>query len=204
MDESCLISMSHVPRTNEACQIWIRFVAYTQFTSHVNGWVMSHTLWVNFTDESCPAHYESYHTHESCPTHHESCPTHESYIYTHVTHTIFIYIYTWHTHDSCLIWIGNVIWMGNVAYSHVPHTNEAYQIRMGLVTNIRLIWVSHVTHEWVMSRMNESCLIWISRVTYERVMPHMNGSRVMGHVAHRVAKTHSMPYVAGHFPHKNH
>jgi len=57
------------------------------------------------------------------------------------------------------------------------------------------IWASHVTYEWVMSHMNESCLhlcltstshaishvskschIWMSHVTYEWVMSHMNES----------------------------
>jgi len=32
------------------------------------------------------------------------------------------------------------------------------------------IWMSHVTYEWVMSYMNESCHIWMSHVTYEWVM----------------------------------
>jgi len=29
------------------------------------------------------------------------------------------------------------------------------------------IWMSYVTHEWVMSHMNELCHIWMSYVTYE-------------------------------------
>jgi len=33
--------------------------------------------------------------------------------------------------------------------------------------------MSHVTYEWVMSHMNESCHIWMSHVTYEWVMSHM-------------------------------
>jgi len=48
--------------------------------------------------------------------------------------------------------------------------------------------ISHITHEWViphmneschtgvMSHMNESCHIWMSHVTYEWVMSHMNES----------------------------
>jgi len=38
------------------------------------------------------------------------------------------------------------------------------------------IWTSHVTYERVMSHMNESCHMWMSHVTYERVMSHMNES----------------------------
>jgi len=36
--------------------------------------------------------------------------------------------------------------------------------------------MSHVTYEWVMSHMNESCHIWMSHITYEWVMSHMNKS----------------------------
>ena len=35
-------------------------------------------------------------------------------------------------------------------------------------------WMSHVTHEWVMSHMNEFCHVWMSHVTHEWVMSHMN------------------------------
>jgi len=38
------------------------------------------------------------------------------------------------------------------------------------------VWMSHVTYEWVMSRMNESCHVWMSHVTYEWVMSRMNES----------------------------
>jgi len=36
--------------------------------------------------------------------------------------------------------------------------------------------MSHVTHEWVTSHMNEPCHIWMSHATYEWVMSHMNES----------------------------
>ena len=39
-----------------------------------------------------------------------------------------------------------------------------------------LIWMSHVSYEWVMSHMNESCLLWMSHVSYEWVMSSMNES----------------------------
>jgi len=47
-----------------------------------------------------------------------------------------------------------------------------------------LIWMSHVSYEWVMSYMNESCLIWLCHVSYEWVMSHMNQSCLiwMSHV----------------------
>ena len=42
-----------------------------------------------------------------------------------------------------------------------------------------LIWMSHVSYEWVMSHMNESCLLWISHVSHEWVMSHINESCLM-------------------------
>ena len=36
--------------------------------------------------------------------------------------------------------------------------------------------MSHVTYQWVMSCMNESCHTWLSPVTYEWGMSHMNES----------------------------
>ena len=39
-----------------------------------------------------------------------------------------------------------------------------------------LIWMSHVSYEWVVSYVNESFLIWISHVSYSRVMSHIHES----------------------------
>jgi len=55
--------------------------------------------------------------------------------------------------------------------SHVTHEGV-----MSHMNESCHIWMSHVTYEWVMSRVNESCHIWMSHVTYEWVMSHMNES----------------------------
>ena len=39
-----------------------------------------------------------------------------------------------------------------------------------------LIWMIHVSYEWVTSHMNDSCLIWMSHISYECVMSHTNES----------------------------
>jgi len=52
--------------------------------------------------------------------------------------------------------------------------------------------MSHVTYEWVMSHMNESCHIWMSDFTYESVMSHMNESHHiwMSHVTYEWVMSH--------------
>ena len=54
------------------------------------------------------------------------------------------------------------------------------------------IWMRHVAYEWGMSRMNETCHIWVSHVTYEWVMSHMNESCHiwMRHVAYEWVMSH--------------
>jgi len=50
----------------------------------------------------------------------------------------------------------------------------------------------HITHEWGMSHMNESCHIWMRHVTYECVMSHMNASCHiwMRHVTYECVMSH--------------
>jgi len=53
---------------------------------------------------------------------------------------------------------------------------HAVKVKAGLQLDVRswrllsvCVWMSHVTYEWVMSHMNESCHIWMSHVTCEYV-----------------------------------
>jgi len=48
-------------------------------------------------------------------------------------------------------------------YSQITRMNET-----------RYIWISHITLEWVMSHMTESCNKWINHVPYEWGMSRMN------------------------------
>jgi len=54
------------------------------------------------------------------------------------------------------------------------------------------VWMSHITYEWVMSHMDESCHIWTIHITYERVMSHTNESCHirMSHVVHEWGLSH--------------
>jgi len=54
------------------------------------------------------------------------------------------------------------------------------------------LWSLHVTHEWVMSHMNESCHTWMSRVTHEWVVSHMNEAYDiwMSHVTYEWVTSH--------------
>jgi len=105
-----------------------------------------------------------------------------------------------HVNKPCHIWTGGVI------YERVmSHTSESCICDLSNVSNVQVVpfglfsihlqveeglhfsgnqkwcckWMSHVTWEWVMSHMNESCHIWISHVTCEEVMLHVNWSRHM-------------------------
>ena len=62
--------------------------------------------------------------------------------------------FCWHRRDACTVWTSP--W----------HTNESCHTSMG-----------HVTHEWVMLHMRESCNTWLSHVTHvthEWIVSHMN------------------------------
>jgi len=92
-----------------------------------------------------------------------------------------------HVDESCHAyeWV-----MSRLRMSHVTLTNESchtYEWRFHTHTHLNRAlndclaneiwschtWMSHVTHEWVMSHMNESCHTWMSHVTHEWVMSHM-------------------------------
>jgi len=75
-----------------------------------------------------------------------------------------------------------LIWMSHVSYEWV----------MSYINESCLIWMSHVSYEWVMAHMNESCLVWMGHVSYEWVMSHMNESCLilMSHVSYEWVMSH--------------
>jgi len=46
----------------------------------------------------------------------------------------------------------------------------------GMLTHLMSMWMWHVTYDWVVPHMNETCHIWMSHVTYEWVMSCMQES----------------------------
>jgi len=76
-------------------------------------------------------------------------------------------------------------------------------IKWGCMNESCLIWISHVSYEWVMSHMNESCLIWMSHVSYEWVMSHMNESCLicMSHVSYEwvISRVYTSPHYMLHY-----
>jgi len=53
-------------------------------------------------------------------------------------------------------------------------------------------WMSHFTHEWVMSHMDESCHTWMWQHSLEAATRHINGSchTWMSHVTHEWVMSH--------------
>jgi len=168
-------------RMSEPCHIWISHVTYARFTSHMN----------------TPCHIRMSHVpHERVMSHiNEPCHTHtwvmsrmnksRLTLLSHVTRTR-------QPHQGpkqvmpCHIW-------KRIATSHMSHV--LYGWVTSLLDQPHHLWISHVSCEWVMSRMNESCPMSSStspRAHTSLVMSHMNESCHirMSHVLHEWVMSH--------------
>jgi len=123
----------------------------------------------------------SYHVHESRS--HISASHH---IYECIISRIWVHHTGWRRPIGCLIFIGHFlqkspIISGSFAKNDlrlkasygssppcIPYMSASYHTCHIWVCHI--MRMSHVTYEWVMLHMNESCHIWMSHVTYEWVM----------------------------------
>jgi len=169
--------LCHVNETNEFIPMSEWVMSPMNESCHVCEWVMSpmtELCHMNETNEFIPIklipirlyHMNTAHMNSLIFRHHSLC----------------------HVNKSCHIWM-----------SHVTYVNESYHVWM------RRIWthsysditcyvtsISHVTYEWVMSHMNESCHIWMSHVTYESVMSHIHESCHiwMSHVTYEWVMSH--------------
>ena len=215
--ESCTCNRARPPRQrnklykrghNESC--------------HTHEWIMSHA-WISST-ESCVTHmtsrnesrdtYEMSHSVSHVPAMerghqvdaractrtwrdvlHEDV-TRTWFVMSHVTHMSERHRVICHTHDQSQ-WLTSHIWNESrpTWISHVT-----YEWIMSRMNEWRHVWMSHVTYEWVTSHMNESCHTWMSQVTHtwicqitcEWVTSHMNESRHvwMSHVTYEWVMSH--------------
>jgi len=158
---------------NESCHIW---------TSHVTDeWVMSHMNEPCHT-EVCRAHVkkvsqlDTTHSYEwvlsSVGSHMNVRLPARKECESRRAHL------TWaHMKELCQVSVH--IWMRDQR-----HKNNRESIRAHLTCDWVMSrmneschrWMSHVTYERVMSRMNEPCHVWMSHVTYEWVMSRINES----------------------------
>jgi len=156
MYESCLTQTSHV--THEwILHIWIGDGTHMWSMSLTYGWVMFHT------NESCQIwihHVTGVFAFETWPHMYESCLSQMS----HVTHERVL-----HTNERVISHIFSVsLSLTQMYYMSLGHFASEQWVRSHLM--------SHVTYEWVVSHMNQSCHIEKSVVAYEWVLSHMNES----------------------------
>jgi len=102
----------------------------------------------------------------------------------YVSHGTYVWVMS-RVHESCHVHISHVtyicvmsrIYESYVRYGWVMSSIETEVVAQRLhtpaethVISYVTYSMSHVTYEWFMSHMNESCHIWMSHVTYEWVM----------------------------------
>jgi len=69
--------------------------------------------------------------------------------------------------------------ISNINESWYQQTSSLKPLFMLHINESWLIWMGHVTYQWVMSHINESCHIWMSHVTYKWVMSRKNESYML-------------------------
>jgi len=88
----------------------------------------------------------------------------------------------WHMNESCIALSHTYECMTThirmkTTHIWVNHTHMNKQwMNPASPSHTFIVWMRHVTCEWVMSPTNNSWLIWMRHVTYEWVMSHMNES----------------------------
>jgi len=167
--ELCMVVMSHTWRRHVMSHIW--HVTCMNEKCQTYEWFISH-IWtghVSQINESCLA-YES--VQHPCWVANDMTCSFETWVIRVTLRAIssassnaFTYTNT-HTHTHAH---ANGV-VGNSALASIcMHVYMCVCVCIHLREPTKYLVISH---EWVMSQMNESCLLWTSHVAYEQVMSH--------------------------------
>jgi len=192
MHELCHVSVSHITyewgmsRMNEACHVWMKHVTYEWDMSHMNEtchvWMRHVTYeWgMSRVNETC--HIWTRHvTYVRCFGLDDFCYGLLALTCASCHIWMFCDTYEWVMSHMMLISGQIAQTCASMATSLIMlHVDESCDVgaheQWCLWSAQARRWMSHVTYEWGISYMHESCHIWMSHVTYEWVMSHMNES----------------------------
>jgi len=166
----------------QLCALCARGTGECVWRSHVT--CLSH-IWMSHVWRSHVTYewviYERVMWHMNESDMNESCDIWMSHIWTsHVTYEWVIYERVmWHVNESCIALSHTYEWMTthiqmNTTHIRLKHTHK-YTINESCITlsHTFIVWMRHVTCEWVMPPTNSSWLICMRYVTYEWVMSYM-------------------------------
>jgi len=202
MNESCPICMSHVPyewvmshvnwtHTNDKHECYHRHCIVHRVTYE---WVMSHM------NKPCSIGMSRVNVNESQLS--RSSPiwmSHDLFIWD-MTHSYGTWLIHMGHAESRHIWMRTIsvavvkrlsiasrmnescpLWMSHVHVNGTPYKCEPLVLTLSYHCSLRQIWMTHVTHGWVMSHLNKSCpilmrTITIHHITYEWAVAYVNAS----------------------------